>query len=230
MSGAPGIETAIGGSPTAFVLARAGTPPHRVRADPAGGARDIMRLPACAPLLTAGGGGPSVTIRETFGIMSVARIEVTAVAATSAAIATNGVTSAASGVAQGVMDAMIVVRLVVVNAAMTAGKTTSVRSAAILVMTSAESAGAIVVEITLSSAVIVPKFPVEVLLATSIGPMMPVVATAHAEKPVAIVDLMRRAAEEGAIAARIVEVTVVAQGAMRADYVRLPRADARLGA
>ena len=189
MSGAPGIETAIGGSPTAFVLARAGTPPHRVRADPAGGARDIMRLPACAPLLTAGGGGPSVTIRETFGIMSVARIEGTAVAATSAAIATNGVTSAASGVAQGVMDAMIVVRLVVANEAMTAGKTTSVRSAE-------------------SSAVIVPKFPVEVLLATSVGPMTPVVATAHAEKPVAIADLMRRAAEEGAIAARIVEVTV----------------------
>ena len=142
--------------------------------------------------------------------MSVARIEGTAVGGTSAAIATNGVTASGATVAQGVMDVMIVVRLVAANAAMTAGKTTSVRSAAILVMTPAGSAGAIVVERALSGAVIVPKFPVKALLATSVGPMTPVAAIAHAEKPVANVDLMRRAAEEGAIAARIVDVTVVA--------------------
>ena len=226
MSGAPGIETAIGGSPTGFVLAKAGTPPQRVRADRAGGAQDIMRLPACAPLLTGGGGVPSVTIRGTFSVMSVARIEGTAVGGTSAAIDTNGVTSAASGatVAQGVMDAMIVVWSVVVNAAMTAGKTSSVRSAAIPVMTPAESAVAIVVEIALSSAVIAPKFPVEVLLATSIGSMTPVAdrmaATAHAEKPVSIVDLVRRAAAEGAIAATptIVDVTVLLDASFSEGY------------
>ena len=162
MSSAPGTGTAIGGSPTGFVLARAGTPRHRVRADLAGGAQDIMRLPACAPLLIAGGGVPSITVRETFGmaVMSVARIGGTAVAVTSAAIATNGVTVSGATVVKGVTSAMIVGRSVVANAAMIAVKITSVRSA---VAASAAS----VVQIAVRRAVIVPKFPVEILTVRS---------------------------------------------------------------
>ena len=210
MSGAPGIETAIGGSPTAFVLARAGTPPHLVRADPAGGARDIMRLPACAPLLTAVGGVPSVTILETFGVMSVAKILGTAVAVTSAAIATNGVTSGVSGatVAPGVTSAMIVVKTVGASAVMIAVKITSVRSAVIPATTVAASAGAVRVHVR--SAVNAPKFPVEIMLARSAGPMTPVgdrtAATAQPEKRAAIVEFVRRAAEERATAATAIIV------------------------
>ena len=204
MSGAPGTATAIVGSPTEFVRARAGTLLHRVRADLAGGAQDITRHLACAPRLIAGGGVPSVTISETSGVMSGAMIEGTAVGRTSAAIGTNGVASAVSGatVAQGVTSGMIVVRSVVACAATIAGKITSVKSAVIPAMTLAASAGA-VASAGVRSAVNVPKFPVEMMLARSAGPIMPVrtAATARPEKRAAIVNLVRPAAEEGATAA-----------------------------
>ena len=52
-----------------------------------------------------------------------------------------------------------------------------------------------------------PKFPVEILLAGNARAMMPVAdkaaATVHAEKRAAIVNPVRRAAEEGAFAARM---------------------------
>jgi hypothetical protein len=54
------------------------------------------------------------------------------------------------------------------------------------------------------SVVIVPKFPLNILLAGSAGAMVPVAkattAIAHAEKRAAIVDPVKRAAEEGALA------------------------------
>ena len=57
-----------------------------------------------------------------------------------------------------------------------------------------------------------PKFPVEILLAGSARAMMPVAdetaATVHAEKRAAIVDPVRRAAEEGAVAATMTIVNL----------------------
>ena len=145
MSGAPGIETAIAGSHTEFVLARAGTPRHQVPAGQAGGARDIMRLPACVPLLIATGGRPSITVRETFVPMSVASLEKTAVFAVRGAIAPGltGATSRAT-VAKG-PSAMIVVKSLMANAAIIAVKITSARSAVIAALTFAASGGAIMV-------------------------------------------------------------------------------------
>ena len=206
MSGAPGIETAIGGSPIGFVLARAGTPRHRVRAGLVGGAPDITRLLACVPLLIAGGGVLSITVREDFGmtVMSVARTEAIG-AATVAVIAANGATTGVivATVAKGLTSAMIVVKSLV--AKMIAVKITSARNAVIAAMTFAASGGAIVVWIAVGSMGIVPKFPAEILLAGSARAMMPVpdetAAIVHAEKRAAIVNPVRRAAEEGAVAA-----------------------------
>ena len=145
MSGAPGIETAIGGFHTGFVLARVGTPRPRVRAALVGGAPDIMRLLACVPLLIAGGGVLSITVREDFGmtVMSVARTEAIG-AATVAVIAANGATTGVivATVAKGLTSAMIVVKSLV--AKMIAVKITSARNAVIAAMTFAASGGAIV--------------------------------------------------------------------------------------
>ena len=133
MSGAPGTGTAIGGSPTGFVLARAGTPRHRVRADLAGGDQVIIRPPACVPLLIAGGRVLSIAVRETcaMAVMKVARIEVIAdLDVTNAAIVTTIAVIVAT-VTKGVTSAVIVVRTIVASAVMTAVKivfvTTAVR-------------------------------------------------------------------------------------------------------
>ena len=148
MSGAPGTGTAIGGSPTGCVLARAGMPRPLVLAGLAGGAQDIMRLPACVPLLIAGGGVLSITVREDFGmtVVSVARTEAIG-AATVAVIATNGVTTGVivPTVAKGLTSAMIVVKYLVANAAIIAVKITSARNAVNPAMTFAASGGANVV-------------------------------------------------------------------------------------
>ena len=148
MSGAPGIETAIGGSHTEFVLARAGTPRHQVRAGLAGGAPDIMRLPACVPLLIAAGGVLSITVRETFDDRN-ERGETSRGdrGRDGAVIATNGVTTGVivATVAKGLTSAMIVGKTLMANAAMIAVKITSARSAVIAAMTFAASEGAIVV-------------------------------------------------------------------------------------
>jgi len=131
MSGAPGIETAIGGSHTEFVLARAGMPRHQVLADQAGGAPDIMCLPACAPLLIEAGGVLSITVREDFGmtVMSVARTE----AIGAAAGVTNGVTKEVivATVTRRVTSAVIVSITVGASAAMIAVAISPVRTAVI---------------------------------------------------------------------------------------------------
>ena len=204
MSGAPGIETAIGGSHTEFVLARAGTPRHRVRAGLAGGAQDITRLPACVPLLIAAGGVLSITVRDDLTVMSVGTSEAIG-AATVAVIATNGVTTGVivATVAKGLTSAMIVGKPLIANAAMIAVKITSARNAVIPAMTFAANEGAIVVEIAVRSVGIVPKFPVEMLLAGSARAMMPV-----ADEAAAIVDPVKRAAEEGAVAATMTIVNL----------------------
>ena len=165
MSGAPGTGTAIGGSPIGFVLARGGTPHHRVLAGLAGGAQAINRLGACAPLLSAAGSVPSITVRETFEMAakSVARTEGTAaLAVTSAAIATNGMRSAV--IVATVTIAVIAAMIVVASAVVIAVKIVSLRSAVIAAMTVAASAVVIAVKIAVRSAVIVAKRAVKRVL------------------------------------------------------------------
>ena len=128
MSGALGTGTAIGGFPTGFVLARAGTPRHRVRADLAGGDQVIIRLPACVPLLIAGGRVLSIAVRETcaMAVMKVARIEVIAdLDVTNAAIVTTIAVIVAT-VTKGVTSAvMTAVKIVFVTTAVRGGKLTA---------------------------------------------------------------------------------------------------------
>ena len=89
-----------------------------------------MRLPACVPLLIAGGRGLSIVGRETceMAVMSVARTEAIG-AVTSAVIATNGVTTGVivATVTKGVTSAVIVVMTVVASAVTTAVKIVFVR-------------------------------------------------------------------------------------------------------
>lgn len=174
MSGAPGTEIAIGGSPTGFVLARAGTRRRRVLAGLAGGAQAISRLAACAPLRNAAGGVRSIRVRETFemAVLSVAMTEATAASAvTSAVIATNVVTSAVivASVTTGVTIAVMI-----------AVKIVSLTSAVIAVMTVVASAVVIAVKIAVRSAVIVAKPAVKIVLARSRGAWAPVADTTEA--------------------------------------------------
>ena len=173
MSGAPGIETAIGGSHTEFVRAKVGMPRHRVRAALAGGAPDITRLLACVLLLIADGDVLSITVREDFGMteMSVAGTE----AIGAAAGATNGVTKE------------VIVATV----------TRRVKSAMIVGVTVGASAAMIAVKIPLRTAVIAARPAVKIALA---GRCRAMVLVADAKGPTAavkravIVDIMESVA------------------------------------